>query len=36
MEGSYRMVVRDGAPGDEEQFDVPIPAFSLHTPTAVH
>ena len=36
MEGSYRMVVCDGAPGDGEQFDVPIPAFSLHTPTAVH
>ena len=37
MEGSYFMIVRD----DEEtvspaQFKVPIPVFSLHTPTALH
>ncbi len=36
MQGSYYMVVRDDAPGDPEQVVVPIPAFSLHTPTAVH
>ena len=39
MEGSYTMVRR----GSDEQaasanghFEVPIPAFSLHTPTALH
>ena len=39
MEGSYTMVVRKtGAPGRNADggFDVPIPAFSLHTPTALH
>lgn len=39
MEGSYTMVQRDS---DEQEssanghFQVPIPAFSLHTPTALH
>ncbi|MCB1697254.1 MAG: Co2+/Mg2+ efflux protein ApaG [Pseudomonadales bacterium] len=39
MEGSYTMVYRDNAqqpPSAEGRFQVPIPAFSLHTPTALH
>lgn len=39
MEGSYFMVVREPADIDPEKlptFEVPIPAFSLHTPTALH
>jgi ApaG protein len=39
MEGSYFMVVREPIeidPRDLPTFEVPIPAFSLHTPTALH
>ena len=39
MEGSYYMVVRepmDIDPGELPTFEVPIPAFSLHTPTALN
>jgi ApaG protein len=39
MEGSYFMVVRepmDIAPEDLPTFEVPIPAFTLHTPTALN
>lgn len=39
MEGSYSMVVRDPMDIDPRElptFDVPIPAFSLHTPTALN
>lgn len=39
MEGSYYMVVREPAEVDPlslPTFEVPIPAFSLHTPTALH
>ena len=39
MEGSYFMVVREPAQAaatDPGQFQVPIPAFSLHVPTALH
>ena len=39
MEGSYFMVVREPVDVDPAQlptFEVPIPAFSLHTPTALH
>ena len=39
MEGSYFMVVREPMeidPADLPTFEVPIPAFSLHTPTALH
>jgi len=39
MEGSYFMVVRQPADVDPAKlptFEVPIPAFSLHTPTALH
>ena len=39
MEGSYTMVLRDDelqASDQDSQFQVPIPAFSLHTPTALH
>ena len=39
MEGSYTMVSRDTddqASPANGQFEVPIPAFSLHTPTALH
>lgn len=39
MEGSYTMTpcANDGQPlPDRNRFDVPIPAFSLHTPTALH
>lgn len=39
MEGSYFMVVRepmDIDPQDLPTFEVPIPAFSLHTPTALN
>lgn len=39
MEGSYYMVVREPADVDPAMlptFEVPIPAFSLHTPTALH
>ena len=39
MEGSYFMVVREPLeidPYDLPTFEVPIPAFSLHTPTALH
>ena len=35
MEGSYTMEYRgEGQP--DSSFQVPIPAFSLHTPTALH
>jgi ApaG protein len=39
MEGSYYMVVREPEevhPNDLPTFEVPIPAFSLHTPTALN
>lgn len=37
MQGSYTMVYRDGdQPAASTRFQVPIPAFSLHTPTALH
>jgi ApaG protein len=39
MEGSYYMVVREPMeidPADLPTFEVPIPAFSLHTPTGLH
>jgi len=39
MQGSYFMVVRepmDIEPKDLPTFEVPIPAFSLHTPTALN
>lgn len=39
MAGSYFMVVRDPIdidPQDLPTFEVPIPAFSLHTPTALN
>ena len=39
MEGSYTMTRCDngGRPlPDDKRFDAPIPAFSLHTPTALH
>ena len=39
MEGSYFMVVRepmDLDPRDLPTFEVPVAAFSLHTPTALH
>ncbi len=39
MEGAYSMVVRDPMdidPNDLPTFQVPIPAFSLHTPTALN
>ena len=39
MEGCYFMVVREPMevnPRDLPTFEVPIPAFSLHTPTALH
>jgi len=39
MEGAYFMVVRDPIdldPNDLPTFEVPIPAFSLHTPTALN
>lgn len=39
MEGSYTMVICDAqgnAPAAGQRFDTPIPAFSLHTPTALH
>lgn len=39
MEGSYFMVVRDPIDIDPRElptFEVPIPAFSLHTPTALN
>lgn len=39
MEGAYFMVVRDPIdidPRDLPTFEVPIPAFSLHTPTAIN
>jgi len=39
MEGSYFMVVREPMevdPGDLPTFQVPIPAFSLHMPKALH
>ncbi len=38
MEGSYFMVVRDADEPAEtlNQFQVPIPAFTLHTPTALN
>lgn len=38
MEGSYFMVVRDAGESVEtlNQFQVPIPAFTLHTPTALN
>ena len=35
MEGSYFMIVA-GDEGDATDFEVPIPAFSLHTPTALN
>ena len=39
MEGSYTMVVREAGQqtaASNGEFLVPIPAFSLHTPTALH
>ena len=39
MEGSYFMVVREPmniAPEELPTFEVPIPAFTLHTPTALN
>ena len=39
MEGSYSMVVREPMeidPRDLPTFEVPIRAFSLHTPTALN
>lgn len=39
MEGSYFMVVREPMDIDPQElptFEVPIPAFSLHTPTALN
>ncbi|MDG2410552.1 MAG: ApaG domain, partial [Halioglobus sp.] len=39
MEGRYFMVVREPpeiSPQDLPTFEVPIPAFSLHTPTALN
>tara|TARA_R110002110_G_C13470397_1_gene720570 strand:+ start:52792 stop:53205 length:414 start_codon:yes stop_codon:yes gene_type:complete len=39
MEGSYYMVVREPMeldPADLPQFEVPIAAFTLHTPTALN
>ena len=39
MEGSYYMVVREPMeidPQDLPTFEVPIPAFTLHTPTALN
>ncbi len=39
MEGRYFMVVREPMalpPDSLPQFEVPIPAFSLHMPTALH
>jgi ApaG protein len=39
MEGSYSMVVREPMnidPGELPTFEVPIRAFSLHTPTALN
>jgi ApaG protein len=39
MEGSYFMVVREPMsidPADLPTFEVPIPAFTLHTPTALN
>jgi ApaG protein len=39
LEGSYYMVVREPMeidPADLPTFEVPIPAFSLHTPTGLH
>jgi ApaG protein len=39
MEGSYTMVRRmegDQLASGDRHFEVPIPAFSLHTPTALH
>ncbi|QFU74463.1 Co2+/Mg2+ efflux protein ApaG [Halioglobus maricola] len=39
MEGSYFMVVREPMnvpPEDLPTFEVPIPAFTLHTPTALN
>lgn len=39
MKGSYYMVVREPMnipPGELPTFEVPIPAFSLHTPTALN
>jgi ApaG protein len=39
MEGSYTMVRRNSdeqASSADGHFEVPIPAFSLHTPTALH
>ena len=39
MEGSYTMIRLDGEDTDPDQlpaFDVPIPAFTLHTPMALN
>ncbi len=39
MEGSYTMVrldSRETSQSEDNRFEVPIPAFSLHTPTALH
>ena len=38
MEGSYTMIIPEGEVDLTEQpaFDVPIPAFTLHTPTALN
>ena len=36
MEGSYFMAVPEGPDFPDGLVQVPIPAFSLHTPTALH
>ncbi len=37
MEGRYYMVIpKESVAAPPDRFEVPIPAFSLHTPTALH
>ncbi|MEM1113711.1 MAG: Co2+/Mg2+ efflux protein ApaG [Pseudomonadota bacterium] len=36
MEGTYFMIAPDDQEDDARNFEVAIPAFSLHTPTALH
>jgi ApaG protein len=39
MQGEYTMIVHDGRdvdPSDQPAFEVPIAAFTLHTPTALN
>ncbi len=39
MQGEYTMIVRDGEvsdPAEQPAFEVPIRAFTLHTPTALN